>query len=120
MDVKNAAKAVSALAHAHRIEAFRILVREAPSGLSAGEIASRIGVSPSALSFHLAQLERANLVLSKRDGRNSIYAVKIDGMRELLTFLTEDCCNGHPEICGVFAVNDGPGASSGAITDGQE
>ena len=25
------------------------------------------------------------------------------GTRELLTFLTHDCCQGHPEICGDLA-----------------
>ena len=39
--------------------------------------------------------------------------VDIEGMRRLLTFLTQDCCHGHPEICGdvniadVFCAEDG-------------
>ena len=28
------------------------------------------------------------------------YAVHFDGMRKLLTYLTEDCCQGQPELCG--------------------
>lgn len=108
MDVNSAVEAVSALAHAHRMETFRILVREGPSGLPAGEIGTLLGISPSALSFHLAHLERAGLVQSWREGRNSFYAVDIAGMRALLIFLTEDCCNGHPEICNTVGLNCEP------------
>ena len=100
MDVEKAVEAVGALAHANRMEIFRTLVREAPSGLSAGKLASKLDVRPSALSFHLAHLERTGLIRSSRAGRHLIYAIEVDAMRELLTFLTEDCCDGHPEICG--------------------
>jgi DNA-binding transcriptional ArsR family regulator len=93
--------ALSALAQENRLKVFRLLVKEGPSGLAAGEIAERIGVSPSALTFHLAHLVRANLVRSWRKQRNVYYAVHVEGIRVLLTFLTEDCCHGHSEICGV-------------------
>jgi len=32
--------------------------------------------------------------------RQIFYAAAYDGMRQLLTFLTEDCCQGRPELCG--------------------
>jgi len=54
---------------------------------------------PSSLSFHLGHLERAGLIASRRDQRHIIYKANLAGMRRLLSFLTEDCCNGHPEIC---------------------
>ena len=92
--------ALSALAHENRLQVFRLLVKEGPSGLAAGEIAERIGVSPSALTFHLAHLVRAKLVQSWRKQRNVFYAVHVEGMRLMLTFLTEDCCRGHEDICG--------------------
>lgn len=77
-----------------------MLVKHGPGGLSAGEIAGRVGLAPSALSFHLTQLERCGLLGSRRVKRNIYYAIEIDGIRQLLTFLTEDCCGGRPEICG--------------------
>ena len=79
---------------------FSLLVKEGPSGQSAGAIASMLQISPSCLSFHIAQLERAGLVSSRRNSRNINYTVDIEGMRALLDFLTEDCCNGQPELCG--------------------
>lgn len=68
--------------------------------MSAGEIAARLGQAPSTLSFHLSALEQAGLLQSMRQGRHVIYAVRFAGLRALLAFLTETCCNGRPELCG--------------------
>ena len=100
MKTPDALQALAALSHATRLEVFRLLVREGAIGLPAGQIAERLEVAPSTLSPHLAQLERAGLATASRDERRIFYAVDIEGMRALLTFLTEDCCGGHPEICG--------------------
>jgi DNA-binding transcriptional ArsR family regulator len=100
MKTPDAVQALAALSHATRLEVFRLLVREGAIGLPAGRIAERLQVAPSTLSPHLAQLERAGLATSSRDERRIFYAVNIEGMRALLAFLTEDCCGGHPEICG--------------------
>lgn len=106
MDTRNAIEALSALAQEHRLDVFRLLVKEGPSGLSAGVIASRLKISPSSLPFHISQMERAGLVSSRRDSRNINYTVNIKGMRDLLEFLTEDCCNGEPELCGGLAATN--------------
>jgi ArsR family transcriptional regulator, arsenate/arsenite/antimonite-responsive transcriptional repressor len=100
MKTPDALNALAALSHGTRLEVFRLLMREGAIGLPAGQIAERLEVAPSTLSPHLAQLERAGLVTSARDERRIIYAVKIEGMRALLTYLTEECCGGHPDICG--------------------
>jgi DNA-binding transcriptional ArsR family regulator len=68
--------------------------------MPAGQIARQLKIAPSTLSPHLAQLERAGLATSWRDERRIVYAVNIPCMQGLLAFLTEDCCGGHPEICG--------------------
>jgi len=96
----NAITALSALAQEHRLRAFRHLVQAGPDGLAAGEIAERLGLAPAAVSFHLSQLFHAGLVLSQRQGRRVIYSANFESMRGLLAFLTEDCCDGRPEICG--------------------
>ncbi len=82
---------------------FRLLIQAGPSGRSAGEIGERLGLTPSNVSFHVSLLERAGLLRSWRVRRHIFYAVEIDGMRQLLTFLTEDCCGGLPEFCGALA-----------------
>ena len=68
--------------------------------MPAGEIAERLGIGATNLSFHLKELDRAGLLHSTREGRFIRYAIHVDGMRELLTYLTEQCCRGRPELCG--------------------
>lgn len=98
-----AVSALAALAHADRLRAFRLLVTAGPNGLPSGEIAERLSIMPTRMSFHLAGLDRSGLVHSWREGRLVRYAVRFEAMRALLAFLAEDCCDGHPEICGVAA-----------------
>jgi DNA-binding transcriptional ArsR family regulator len=99
MKAPAAVSALSALAHESRLQAFRLLVRAGPEGLPAGEIATHLGVAPPTLSFHLAHLVRAGLIGFQREGRSVLYALRVDGIRELVGFITEDCCQGRPELC---------------------
>jgi len=71
--------------------------------MAAGEVAAALRTAPSTLSFHLGALEQAGLVRSTRQGRHIIYAVRFAGLRELLSYLTETCCGGRPELCGDLA-----------------
>ena len=100
MDATGTVRALAALAHEHRLEIFRLLVKRGPSGLPAGEIADKVGIGPTNMSFHLKELDRAGLLRATRDGRYIRYAVDVEGMRKLLTYLTEECCDGRPELCG--------------------
>ncbi len=101
MNDDQAVSALSALAQEDRLAAFRLLVKAGPEGLASGEMAERLGIAPTRMSFHLAALERAGLTAARREGRRIIYSVSFSRMRSLLAFLSEDCCAGHPEICGV-------------------
>jgi ArsR family transcriptional regulator len=100
MNDQAAVEMLSALAHEHRLKIFRLLVRAGPSGMPSSDIAEAVGISPTGASFHLKELDRASLIVATRQGRYIRYAVKFDGMRQLLTYLTEDCCQGQPELCG--------------------
>lgn len=103
MNEAQAIEALLGMAHQHRMRVFKLLMKNGPSGLPAGEIGDRIGISRSSVSFHLTQMDRAGLLKSWRVHRNVFYAVELDGMRKLIAYLTEDCCEGHPEVCGSFA-----------------
>jgi len=92
MDQKRAIAALGALAQETRLELFRLLVATGPAGLPAGVIAERLGVQPSALSFHLAQLTHAGLIAPRRLSRQLIYSAEYAAMTELLAYLTENCC----------------------------
>ncbi len=100
MKERDAVTSLAALAHEHRLRIFRLLVRQGPSGLPAGEIGERVGLGPTNASFHLKELDRAGLLRASRQGRQVLYAVHVEGMRRLLTYLTEECCQGRPELCG--------------------
>jgi ArsR family transcriptional regulator, arsenate/arsenite/antimonite-responsive transcriptional repressor len=100
MEIKQAVNALTALAQESRLRVFRLLVPTGELGLPAGEIAERLDIPPATLTFHLKELSYAGLVESRREGRSIIYSLRVTGMRELLTFLTKDCCQGHPELCG--------------------
>jgi DNA-binding transcriptional ArsR family regulator len=94
MESKKAVGALSALAQESRLDVFRLLVQTGPDGRAAGDIAERLGISPATLSFHLAQLRHAGLISVRREGRSLIYSTDYDGMNELMSFLTENCCGG--------------------------
>lgn len=95
-----AVDALGALAHETRLSVFRALVKAGAEGMVAGAIAEHCGVPPSTMSHHLATLERAGLAQSERESRLIHYRADFDGMRRLLTFLMQDCCQGAPEMCG--------------------
>ena len=90
---------LGALAQDTRLEIFRLLVEVGPQGLPAGQIADRLRVSRATMSFHLMQLSHAGLVVSERQSRQIIYAADMARMAGLISFLTDNCCSGHPELC---------------------
>ena len=99
MKKRDALVALSALAQDTRLEVFRFLVTAGPEGASAGDIAQVTKVPAPTLSFHLKELEQAQLIASRRESRSIIYSANYGRMRSLLAFLMEDCCSGRPEIC---------------------
>ncbi len=103
METLEAVGAFAAIAQETRLDLMRLLLAQGANGLPAGEIATLLGVPSSTLSFHLAALERAGLTQSTRQGRQIVHAARINGVRRLLTFLTETCCGGRPELCGDLA-----------------
>jgi DNA-binding transcriptional ArsR family regulator len=99
METTDAVTALAALAQTHRLEIFRLLVSAGPNGLAAGEVATRLGLAPNTLTFHFDRLRHAALVTVRREGRAMIYAARFDAMNDLLGFLTDQCCAGHPDLC---------------------
>jgi DNA-binding transcriptional ArsR family regulator len=100
MEIKQAVVALTALAQESRLRVFRLLVPAGATGLPAGDIADQLDVPPATLTFHLKELAHAGLIESRREGRSIIYSLRVEGMRDLLTFLARDCCQGQPELCG--------------------
>jgi DNA-binding transcriptional ArsR family regulator len=99
MEMKTAVSALAALAQETRLSVFRLLVHVGPDGLPAGEIGQRLSVPPATLSFHLKELSHAGLVSSRQERRFIYYAANFAHMAALMSFLTQNCCNGMPEEC---------------------
>ena len=99
MEERQALAAFGALSQETRLKIVRMLVVAGPEGLPAGEIAARVEVSPSNVSFHLKELERAGLISQQRAARSIVYSAEYDALGGLVRFLMEDCCAGNPEIC---------------------
>ena len=94
MNKPSVLKALAALAQATRLDAFRALVQAGPDGMAAGELASRLDISPPALSFHLKGLVHAGLAASRQEGRFVYYYADYGAMQSLLGYLTDNCCGG--------------------------
>jgi DNA-binding transcriptional ArsR family regulator len=90
---------LGALALETRLDIFRLLVQAGGGGVAAGEIGDRLRLALPTLSFHLAQLKHAGLVLARRQGRSIIYAANYGAMSALLAYLTENCCGGYADAC---------------------
>lgn len=99
MENSQAIEAFSALSHDTRLTVFKLLIKEGEQGLPAGIIAQRLEVQPSTLTAHLHILKRAGLLRSTRQRQRIVYSADIQGTRDLVRFMTQDCCQGHPEIC---------------------
>lgn len=96
METKHVVRALSALAQESRLAVFRLLVQAGPAGMAAGQIAERLGIAPSSLSFHMKELVHAELVTVLQQGRFMIYSANYPAMNAVLAFLTENCCGGIP------------------------
>lgn len=99
MESTSAIDVLAALAQPSRLEAFRLIMKHEPRGLPAGEVARLLDVPQNTMSTHLAILARAGLISSERQSRTILYRAEIDRVREIASFLVNDCCGGRPELC---------------------
>ncbi|MES2880101.1 MAG: metalloregulator ArsR/SmtB family transcription factor [Pseudomonadota bacterium] len=99
MDKLAATTVFESLASGVRLDIYRLLVRVGPQGMVAGEIATALELPPTNLSFHLKALAQARLVSVVQEGRFQRYRANLALMQELIAYLTEECCAGHPEQC---------------------
>lgn len=97
MDKQLATTLFESLASGIRLDVFRLLVKHAPTGLVAGEIAALLAVPPTNLSFHLKAMTHAGLINVTQEGRYQRYRANLTLMQTLVDYLTAECCTAHPE-----------------------
>ena len=99
MKTQAAISQFAALSHELRYRAFRLLIDKAPDEISAGTLSNLLQAKPSTLSPHLARLDSAGLVTSRREGTHIFYRIQIEQVTALIDHLVKDCCGGNPSIC---------------------
>ncbi len=105
METKQASIIFEALSSDVRLDLFKLLVKSAPEGLVAGDIAKILDIPSTNLSFHLKAIVQSGLAFVEREGRFMRYKANIPLMLEIVAFLTEKCCAGDPEQCQRFREN---------------
>lgn len=99
METKEAVIALAALAQETRLSIFRLLVQVGPEGIAVGRIGEELKVAPATLSFHLKELYHAGLISSRQEGRFIYHTANFERMAEVMSFLTQNCCQGMPQEC---------------------
>jgi len=99
METKTATTIFEALTSEARLSIFRLLVKHAPDGLVAGEIAKMLDIPKTNLSFHLKTIVYSGLASMEREGRNTRYRANIPLMLDTIAYLTAECCGGNSAQC---------------------
>ncbi len=103
MDKNIATTVFESLSSGVRLDVFRLLVKKGTEGMVAGEISATLDLPPTNLSFHLKAMTHAGLVTATQEGRFQRYRANLTMMVDLVSYLTEECCGGKPELCGDFS-----------------
>lgn len=99
MDKTAVLQAFEALSSGIRLDVFRLLVVAGREGRVAGDIASTLDLPATNLSFHLKTLTQSGLLSVEQEGRYQRYRANIPLMVQVIAYLTDNCCAGHPEDC---------------------
>ncbi|HMW17648.1 MAG TPA: metalloregulator ArsR/SmtB family transcription factor [Accumulibacter sp.] len=90
---------LAALAQESRLAIYRLLVQNAPDGLTVGVIAESLDLPAPTLSFHIKTLAHAGLVQTVQEGRYVRCRAELSQIDAMIAYLTENCCGGNPEAC---------------------
>jgi DNA-binding transcriptional ArsR family regulator len=75
-----------------RLRRVRLLLTAHPDGLTVGKIQMELAMPASTLSHHLEKLKPGSLAEVRREGTFLGYSANTGVLRELLNFLSAECC----------------------------
>lgn len=93
MRLEKVAKSLKELGHPTRLKIFKILVKAGHDGLPVGALAKKLDMPNSTLTHHISGLVQAKLVEQQRDGRTLYCIPQYDLLKEVISFLEEECCS---------------------------
>ncbi len=96
MELLKSINVLSALAQESRLLVFKQLVQAGPEGMQPFAISKNLNMPAATLSFHLKELFQADLIIKNKQGRAIFYSAKQETMTELIDYIQENCCQGHP------------------------
>ena len=99
MKDNSAVKSLSAMSHLGRLKLLRLLIQAGDMGIRSGDLAKHAKIGATTASAQLLVLANADLVFSKRDGREISYFANYPVLGNLMAFLMHDCCANREEIC---------------------
>lgn len=99
MKKENAVTIFETLASGIRLDIYRVLIKAGLDGKVASELAHELDHAPNKLSFHLKSMNHAGIVTVEQEGRFQRYRANLPVMLDVIAYLTEECCSGHPEQC---------------------
>lgn len=99
MNHEHFAASFAELGNTHRLAVFRFLVKAGSEGASVGEIQKALDIPASTLSHHLARMAKVGLIRQEKTSRTITCTPDFAHLQQLINFLQEECCAGHPEQC---------------------
>ena len=92
MKLDEAAKVLSKIGNPTRLRIVRLLVRAGDEGLAVGTIQRELKIPGSTLTHHIAHLKSAGVIRQQRQQATLICTMEYELLRELVDYLTEECC----------------------------
>ncbi len=115
--VTRSADRFSALGAEPRLQILRLLLAAHPDGMVAGEVQEELGIPASTLSHHLEKLKQVGLVNVRRESTYLWYSADTDALREVLSFLYEECCTRSRAVPAESVIQISRQSPKGASTD---
>ena len=92
MKLDAAANILAKIGNPTRLRIVRLLVRAGEEGLPVGQIQKQLEIPGSTLTHHIGHLKAAGVLRQQRRQATLICTLEYDVIRDLVDYLTEECC----------------------------